>query len=123
MHNQRSNQTNYQGTTPIHDYGYYKGLSQVVKTGTENVIVIDVEEPDSEAELRTLQREFEQAMDEHMELLRENKMLKERSWEQELADEYKILSMESESMLADIDKMQKEVMACERIIRILLTEM
>lgn len=80
---------------------------------------------EAQLELHSLHCELEVAIDEHLELLRENKALKEIVFEKSAAEinmEYRDLCLEHESLLADTTRKRKEIKACKKIIQILQGE-
>ena len=122
VYSQHFEQSQYQVMRAIHEREGAMDLSQRGERGLPNVATLIVEPGDFKAQLQTLQYELEEAIDEHLKLLRQNKMLKKNSWQKELELEYQNLSFEHESLLADVERKHKEIMACERIIKILQTE-
>lgn len=118
MYNQYAEQAMYHTKKSIHEHDYEMGLSPHRETGHLKA--------DFNAQLSTLQYELEEAIDEHLDLLQQNKMLKEISGQQSSTDmelEKKNLETKNASLQEDVQKKRKEVMACERIIKILQAEM
>ncbi|CAJ1934288.1 unnamed protein product [Cylindrotheca closterium] len=115
---------NYRANIPIHKRDDELSFTHSIETDNEGasttpiVVVPDLR-------LHMMQCELEVAIDEHLELLRENKILKESCCEKRVTGielEYYDLSMEHDSLLADVTRKRKEVMACKRIIQILQGE-
>lgn len=126
MYNQQTKQAKYHKKVPIHFFydelnrSQGMGMDNENHTGcTRNLV------SDSKAHLHILQCELEEAMDDHLVLLQENKSLKESTCEKRVTAidlEYMDLSAEYESLLADVERKRKEVNACKRIIHILQGE-
>ena len=120
MYNQHAEQTINHIKTEILQLDDEMGLHSYSKVSENADVATCAVEPSAfKAQLHTLQRELENAIDEHLCLLRQNRMLKESSWQNRLELEYQNLSMEYVSLQAHVERKHKEVMACERIIRIL----
>mmetsp|Transcript_32926 Transcript_32926/g.79659 ORF Transcript_32926/g.79659 Transcript_32926/m.79659 type:complete len:160 (+) Transcript_32926:28-507(+) len=125
MYNPHAEQMNYHLEVPIYRLDDDLSPTQGMGMDKNERGATTTSVPDSQAQLHILQLEFEVAIDEQLQLLRENKILKAISCEKrvtEIEREYKDLSMESELLLADVERKRKEVKACERIIQILQGE-
>ena len=124
MYSQKDEQMKYCMKVPIHKRKDDWSPTQGIETDSENgATPIPFAVPD--LQLHMLQCELEVSIDEHLELLRENKIIKESSCKERLTEielEYYDLSMEYDLLVADVTRKRKEVKACKMIIQILQGE-
>lgn len=91
---------------------------------TSNECQIHITPTQRESQIYALQLEVESAIEEHLELLRQNEEFKRHIYEKANAAkiEYEELAVENETLIADVTRRRKEIKACKRIIQILQAE-